>query len=142
MAFTITVDEANALFFIRVFDRDTLEDQLQRIHQIYSHPAWRPGYRLLVDFRPVEEATQKPADCVWISEARDSYESVIGSAKIATVADNDSIYDVKWVAEMLCPGKSRATSRAFRKWEDALKWLDLPEDYDPPQGDEPMKGPS
>ncbi|MFZ7128322.1 MAG: hypothetical protein ACOWWM_19385 [Desulfobacterales bacterium] len=140
MSFTISYDEPNTLFYVRICDQDTLHDNLVGMRLTFTHPRWRPGSRVLVDYREVLEATQKPTDSYWLAQAREMYYSFAAPSRVAAVADPESLYNANWLTSMCEIDRNDGTTRIFHNWEKVVKWLNLPESYEPPTRSASWKG--
>lgn len=132
MPYTLDFDPANRLVVARVFGEDTVEAHLERMRRTVKDPQWRSGYRVLVDLRGVTTSDHRYDNLEKITEFHAQHVDAIGPTKVAAIAEDDLIFGLRRMMDLFADGNTRVVSEVFKTWADALSWLDLPEDYEPP----------
>jgi len=102
----------------------------------YSFPEWEEALTAMIESRAcepwraflVDRRNTAPPTTDFVHRMADAfgrYSSQIGSARVAIVVSNDVNYGMARMTQMLAEAQTPTiTIRAFRKFEDAERWLD------------------
>lgn len=93
--------------------------------QLFTDPKWSNGFRLLIDYRNIQQFDVQSKDVVQLVHQDKEYESLFDMSKCAILAESNVVFGVSRMWKSLS-GNVQINSNVFRKLDDALHWLEIP----------------
>ena len=132
------IDAEKGMVFSMARGEFSCADALDHMDRLTRHPAFKPGFNQLMDFRLATTSTLTHGDVVMLAE-RTIFSP---QSRRAFVVSADWQFGYSRMFGTLRDGKGETGIMTFRDVKDALAWLSLESEPDPglfakrPQGDQ------
>ncbi len=123
MEYAIRFDPADGIFTVTHSGDFDFEDFIRATKDLLSHPQWRPGRPLLLDYRSVN-LLQVPTDLVHqgvgILQMNDSF---FGNSILAVIVKDRGNFGIGRMIQIIAEGKVSASLELFTDIEAGYQWL-------------------
>ena len=123
MCHSIEIDRNKKMAHITASERVDLPELQEIFTEIIEHEYWQAGFNMLCDYREIEEFDVSTRDIDTITQWQMSIDDRIGDGRCAVVTDQDEIYGMSRMWEILSSDLSHQMG-VFRKIDDAISWLE------------------
>ena len=122
MCHRIKIDKDIKLAQIRARGRVNVLELKDIFLETVEHEDWQSGFNMLCDYSNIENFDVSTKDIDDITEWQVSIDKLIGNARCAVIASNDSVYGMSRMWEILSSERSQQIC-VFHQMNGAINWL-------------------
>jgi hypothetical protein len=121
MSITFRIDKASGTILTTIEGQPSVDELVDGLKSIMSHPDFGPGLNGIADLRKSEMKTFS-ADVQKIADLLIEYRGKIGQSKTAVVVSKDVTFGMARVFQVFAE-QAPVEIEIFRSMEEALRWL-------------------
>jgi hypothetical protein len=123
MAYRYQIDPSNTIAIISASSKVTFDEMMKNTINMLQDSDWKPGYKLLVDYREVDDISLKTRDLKDFFIRIKKYRSRLSDTKIAIISHKNCAFCLTRLWESLSEKRLNVTSKIFKRYNEAEKWL-------------------
>ena len=124
MAYHYLIDPDNSVAVISASHKVTFDEMMKKTIKMLQDSDWQPGFKLLVDYRKIDDIAIKTKDLRNFFTRIKKYGPKLTDTKIAIISHKNCAFCLTRLWESLSEKKLHVTSKVFKQMHDAEKWLE------------------
>ncbi len=113
----------NGIFEVKLEGGGTTAGYVEFLEKLVGHEDWQPGSLLIADLSDLDLSAFDAKDVVALADVFGAVRKELGAAKMASVSGSSLVFGLHRMWEVYVIEKFDASTRVFKKREDALEWL-------------------